>query len=132
MKGYLSLLFGSFIIALMLIVPGNAAFAEEPAGETQTTTDDCGCDVSMLTGSERNKILSDLLKSDEFKAEKQVLKDQGYKWNGAGTTEVIINHSYGDLIMVGVMFTAEDGKQYAAGFLCPPGGNFIFRGIAPY
>ncbi|NMD68762.1 hypothetical protein HHO41_00570 [Bacillus sp. DNRA2] len=133
MKGYLSLMFGSLIIAVMLMMPGNSAQAEEPVTTPSQESEDghCGCDVEFLTGAQRNKIAAELNSSDAFKVVKNSLEKQGYEWNGSGATEIIINHSMGDVIFVGAMFTAEDGLVYAAGYLYN-GGQFINLGIAPY
>jgi hypothetical protein len=72
MKKFLTLLCTSLIVLLMFVGPGNVAFAH----------DDCGCVTEEITGVEKNQIVSDLLKSNELKNAKKLLKEQGYKWDG--------------------------------------------------
>lgn len=124
MKGYLSLMLGSMIITLMLAMPGNVVQAEELEGGH------CGCDVTVLTGAERNKMVADLNSSSVFKDVKENLKKSGYNWNGAGATEIIINHSQGDMILVGAKYTSTDGLDFAAAFLYI-NEQFIYMGLVP-
>lgn len=109
MKGFLSLLLGSMIAVFVLFTPGNAAYAADAVGPE---TNHCGCEVTYLTGAERNKIVSNLLKSDEFKSLKKDLIQDGYKWKGAGAIEVIQNHTYGGIILVGVPFIDNAGTEW--------------------
>ena len=64
MKKVLSLLFTSLLVFLMFVGPGNVALAHEGDGG-------CGCETREITGAEKNKIVSNLLKSDEFKNAKK-------------------------------------------------------------
>jgi hypothetical protein len=129
MKGYLSLVLGSLIVVLMLVSPGNTAKAAGPSSEQATVTGECGCDVSVISGAERNKMVSDLLKSDDFKAQRENLKKDGYSWNGANDIEIIQNHTHGDIILVGVPFTDEAGTEVFYAYLYM-NGTFIFVGSA--
>lgn len=117
MKRYFSLLVGSLIIMFMLAAPGNTA-------QAATEDEHCGCDVTFLDGAERNKVVANLLKSDEFKTLKQELKKDGYTWNGANTIEVIKNNTYGGIILVGVPFVNEEGAVEFFGYTFL-GGEFI-------
>src|SRR4051794_33221421 len=103
MKKLLTLLCTSLIVLLMFATPGNTVIAAQnvvdnvtylgppPPGEVEDPGDDnCTChDLVPLTGSERNKIVANLLKSDVFKNQKMNLKREGFKWNGASGIEVI-------------------------------------------
>ncbi|MCM3668136.1 hypothetical protein M3181_03860 [Mesobacillus maritimus] len=80
MKRLVSIVCGCLVLLMMFVVPGNAVLAEE---------NDCQCPGTVITGAERNKLVADLLKSDEFKAaKKQLMKEEGYTWAGAGAIEV--------------------------------------------
>jgi hypothetical protein len=134
MKRILACLMGSIVAILLFFLPaGSGAQASEleqsPASEQQTSSE-CGCDVSYLTGAERNKIVSNLLKTSEFKAKKQEMKKKGYHWNGAGEVEVIQNHTMGDIILVGASFDNEEGIEYMCVYLYQD-GTFIYLGDAP-
>jgi hypothetical protein len=126
MKGFASLILGSLTIIILLFTPGNAAFAAEPDDPGH-----CGCEVSLITGAERNKIVANLLKSDVFKEVSVALKEDGFKWSGAGDIEIIQNHSHGDIIMVGVMYSNVTGANVAYGYVYLPEGKFAPLGIAP-
>jgi hypothetical protein len=105
MKKYLSLLLGSLIVLLMFVTPGNSAKAAEPELLTAVSaTHDCGCDVSPVLGAERNKLVSNLLSSDEYKTVKSDTKNAGYKSHGANEIEVIRNNANG-MILIAVPFT---------------------------
>ena len=54
----------------------------------------CGCVTKEIFGAEKNKIVSNLLKSDEFKNAKKELKEEGYKWKGVSDIEVVYNITY--------------------------------------
>jgi hypothetical protein len=109
MKKILSLLCGSLIVLLMFVGPGNVALAHD--GDH-----DCGCEVEQLQGAEKNKIVSNLLKSDEFKNVKKKYMKNGFKWTGVSKVEVLKNHTVGGMIMVGVPFYLEDGSVTMAVF----------------
>lgn len=102
MKKILTLLCTSLIVLLMFAGPGNVAFAHE--GEEH----ECGCVVEPVYGAEKNKIVSNLLKSEEFKKVKKVNMENGLKWNGVKKVEVIYNITQ-EIMMVGVPFMNEDG-----------------------
>jgi hypothetical protein len=122
MKKILPFLFTSLIVLLMLVGPGNPVQAAQNVvylGEVPNFVHPpgCGCeDLKPLTGPERNKIVSDLLKTDVFKDARKDLMSQGITWNGAGTVEVIkVDNTP---VLVGIPFT-KDGKInfYAFAFL---------------
>jgi hypothetical protein len=121
MKKILTLLCTSLIVLLMFSTPGitvtaaenvveNVTYLDPPRpGEVEDPGDDgCTChDLVPLTGSERNKIVATLLKSDVFKNQKMNFKKDGYKWNGASGIEVI--QPIEEVTLVGVPFTSTDG-----------------------
>lgn len=115
MKKILTLFFTSLIVFLMFAGSGNVAFAQ----------DDCGCVTEEITGVEKNKIVSDLLKSNELKYAKQSLKEQGYKWNGVGNVEVIYNVSW-QTMMIGIPVKYSDGTVWIAAFF-----DGIYMGVTP-
>ncbi|WP_223590342.1 hypothetical protein [Neobacillus bataviensis] len=101
MKKVLTLLFGGLIALTLFVSTGNTAKAEEP--------EDCSChELKPLTGSERNKIVADLISSKAFKEKKKELKAIGYQWNGAHGIEVI--QPYEGFTLVGVPFTTFEGN----------------------
>jgi hypothetical protein len=118
MKKILSLLCGSLIVLLMFAAPGNPVQAEE--------TDGCGCVTEVVTGAEKNKIVSNLLKSDEFKNVKKEELKKLYKWKGVSEIEVIRNITAGGIIIITLPISSLDGTEMIAGFI---DGNFI--GIFP-
>lgn len=112
MKGYLSLLLGSFIFAMMLAMPGNAAQAKVVAPEEGQ----CNCPVTYFVGAEGNKWVAELFKSDEFKMEKKSLTEQGYKWNGADEMSVVkFNEGTGldGVIMIRAPFYKDGVREWA-------------------
>lgn len=127
MRKFLSVLFISMLVLLMIVGPGNKAFAHEG--------DDCGC-PTPLDGSEKNKIVANFLASDEFKSKKMELLDNGYKWQGIKEFEVTdfkskvtLKSPIGDIIVpagsIGItvpVFT-NDGKLEVFFFI---NGKFIF------
>jgi hypothetical protein len=118
MKKILSVLFGSLILLLMFAVPGNPVQAAE--------NDDCGCVTEEISGAEKNKIVSNLLKSDEFKDMKKEQMQNLYKWKGVSEIEVIRNITYGGIIIITIPILTIDGTNMVAGFI---NGGFI--GIFP-
>ncbi|MDF2856004.1 MAG: hypothetical protein K0Q87_1855 [Neobacillus sp.] len=108
MKKILSLLCGSLIVLLLFGAPGNVALAQDEH--------ECGCDVEQLQGAEKNKIVSNLLKSEEFKNVKKKYMQNGFKWNGVSKVEVLKNHTHGGMIMVGAPFYSPDGTVTMAVF----------------
>jgi hypothetical protein len=101
MKKIVTLLCTSLIVFLMFVGPGNVAFAHEGEG-------DCGCIVEPVYGAEKNKIVSNLLKSEEFKKVKKENIMTGLKWTGVKEIEVIYNVTH-EIMMVGVPFINNDG-----------------------
>lgn len=79
MKRRLSVIIGSLALFLMFFAPSGFAQADET---------ECECPGTVITGAERNQLVADLLKSDEFKTVKKDLMKDGYKWKGAGAIEV--------------------------------------------
>jgi hypothetical protein len=118
MRKYLSLLFAGFIFLLMFATPETTVKAAE--------NDDCAChDVSPILGAEKNKIVSDLLKSEEFKQVRKSTKVE-YSLKGVHNIEVVKLNQL-NLIMVGVPFTKnDDGNIYMFAFM-----NGHFLGITP-
>lgn len=132
MKKYLSLLIGGFIFLFMFAVPGITVKADVlgpnailmQASITKGSTD-CGCGTPIL-GAEKNKMIADVLKSDEFKnIKKQAMKD-GFLWRGVDGTSVSDLSELG-VNAIGVVFPFYDqnGTLYGFGFL---NGHFAFAG----
>ncbi|MCL6570115.1 MAG: hypothetical protein K6T88_00330 [Bacillus sp. (in: Bacteria)] len=118
MKKILSVLFGSLILLLMFAVPGSPVQAEE--------NDECGCVTEEISGAEKNKMVSNLLKSDEFKNMKKEQMQSLYKWKGVSEIEVIRNITFGGVIIITIPISTIDGTEMVAGFI---DGGFI--GIFP-
>jgi hypothetical protein len=118
MRKLISLLSGCLVIfGLLFVTPGNAVFAAE---------EDCEChDVTFIFGAEKNKVVSDILKSNEFKNTKKDWKNNGYSFNGVDDVEVIKFNSDGS-IMVGFPVTNKDGVLEMAAFI-----NGIYLGVGP-
>jgi hypothetical protein len=128
MKKILTILFGGVIALTLFVTNGNTAKAAESTSSTDpavSSHSDCGCNVTILTGAERNKIVSHLLKTDEFKKIKKEYKKQGYTWNGAHDIQVVRNNDTG-VVLVGVPFTDPNGNVVMFVF-----HNGHFQGIAP-
>jgi hypothetical protein len=122
MKKILSLLCGSLIVLLMFAAPGNPVQAAENLiyvgvpPEIDHSDDNCAChELTPLSGSERNKMVSNLLKTDIFKDAKKDLKNQGYKWNGANEMGVIILEE--GVTLVVAPFTTDKGVVEIHGFI---------------
>lgn len=82
MKKILTLLCTSLIVFLMYIGSGNVAFAhgEDP---------NCPCNfIKPIEGAEKNKIVANILASDEFKTLKRNKLENGYQWKGISEAEV--------------------------------------------
>jgi len=119
MKKVITLLCTSLIVLLMLVGPGNVAMAHEGEGEG------CDCVTKEISGAEKNKIISDLLKSKELKDAKKLLKENGYKWNGVGNVEVIYNYTI-ETMMIGIPVRYSDGTVWTAVFF-----NGMLMGVTP-
>jgi hypothetical protein len=118
MKKIATLLFTSLIVLLMFVGPGNVVKADENDEEHE-----CGCIVEPVLGAEKNKIVSNLLKSNEFKAVKKEQQKKGFNLLGVKDIEVLNNFyknpNTGELeviLMVGVPFTTKDGTVTMAVF----------------
>ncbi len=121
MKKFLTLLCTSLIVFLMFVGPDDSVKAAKPGDH-----DNCGCEehgIFHLYGAERNKIVADLLSSDQFKAKKLELLDDGYKYTGAKDIVVVENRfAPGHPKGVTVPFINEDGVLKVALFI---EGNFV-------
>ncbi|MBY0097156.1 hypothetical protein [Mesobacillus maritimus] len=106
MKRFISLVCGSLVLILLFLSPGNAVQAEEQ--------DECDCPGTVFTGSERNKLVANLLKSNVFKEERLELKKDGYVWQGAGAIEV--RELAPGMIVYQVVFLSENGEEVGAAF----------------
>ncbi|MEH7335734.1 hypothetical protein V7161_24215, partial [Neobacillus drentensis] len=111
MKKLLTLLFGGLIALTLFVSTGNTAKAEGIFSIQSSITDEpCHCeDVVQILGAERNKIVSDILKNEEYKDVKHNLKKQGYKFDGAHVIEVYYNYFYEQMI-VGIPVINEMGN----------------------
>jgi len=101
LKKLLTILCGIIIGLSLFVSTGNTAKAEVP--------DECGCIVSPVLGAEKNKIVANLLSSQEFKNVKHTLQSNRYTFRGAKNIEVVINHSKGEITMVAVPFYDQNG-----------------------
>jgi hypothetical protein len=120
MRKLISLLSGCLVVlGLLFVTPGNAVFAAE--GE-----EECTChNVTLISGAEKNKIVSDILKSEAFKNAKKDWKINGYQFNGVDDAEVIKFNATG-FVMVGFPVTNKDGVLEMAAFF-----NGVYLGIGP-
>ncbi|MEW9050620.1 MAG: hypothetical protein AB2392_05645 [Neobacillus sp.] len=114
MKKILTMLCGSLIVFMMFVGSGNVAEAS------------CGCDVSPIYGEEKNKVVSLLLSSNEFKSLRLQEINKGTIWNGINEAEVIYNNTAG-LYMVAVPFYSQDGLKMMAGFVLFEGSFYLFN-----
>jgi hypothetical protein len=132
MKKFLPLLMGgllSFGFFVAAETPVKAAELTKPVSTATTlgtsSNGDCGCDVSPILGSERNKMVSDLIKTDAFKTVKHDAMAKGYIWQGAGAVQVIKNNKNG-VILIGAPFQYKDGSLSMFVFI-----NGQFVGTSP-
>ena len=120
MKKIFTLLCTSLIVLLMFVGPDDSVKAAKPGGH------DCGCEehgIFHLYGAEKNKIVADLLSSDQFKAKKLELLNDGYKYNGVKDIDVVeYRTAPGQPIGITVPFIREDGILQVALFI---EGNFV-------
>ncbi|WP_407268020.1 hypothetical protein [Radiobacillus sp. PE A8.2] len=95
---------------LVLLSVLTFVFILAPTVSAAEVDDDCGCHdgVRDVTGAEKNKIVSNLLKSDEWKAMKKDVKALGYKWNGVSGIEV--QEQY-DQYLVVIPFLTNDRSE---------------------
>lgn len=78
MKKVLSLLMASLVVFMMFGVSGGKVLAAP-----KPVVEDCGCPFEKVSGAEKNKVVSDLLKSEVFKNAKKQATEAGLKWRGA-------------------------------------------------
>lgn len=108
---------GGLLVAVSLFVT---------SGNTAKAATDCGCDVSPVLGAEKNKVVAELISSQEFKDAKVVIKNDGYSWRGVKNIEVVVNHSKDNALMIGVPVLNGDGIIQMAVFI-----NGKFMGVVP-
>lgn len=132
MKKLIPLVLGGLLSFGIYVAPGNTVKAAELSHPTSTVTGlmassngDCGCDVSPILGAERNKMVSNLIKTDAFKTVKHDAMAQGYIWQGAGAVQVIKNNKNG-VVLIGVPFKYTDGTLTMYVFI-----NGQFVGTSP-
>jgi hypothetical protein len=107
-KKILGLLCGGIMAFSLFAAPGNPVKAEE--------TDPCEChDVRIVTGAEKNKIIANLISSQEFKTQKLNIIKDGDNWRGVKGTEVVVHNQLGT-IMVGIPYIGQDGTMKMAVF----------------
>jgi len=123
MKKFLTIVFGGMIALSLFVTTGNTAKAAESYQPVQLS-EECGCDVTPILGSERNKIVADVISSEAFKTVKKDLKKDDLKWTGANTVEVFKNNTYG-MVMVGVPFENKEGTLFMAVFF-----DGVFMGLS--
>lgn len=122
MKRLLAMLLGSLAVVLLVFSPGDSAYA---AGEEV-----CAChDVTFILGVERNKIVSDFLKSEEFKNLKKSMEQSGTVWSGADAIE-IVRYNINGFTIVGTRFVDQKGIEHIAGYSITEKG-FSYQGITP-
>ncbi|MFS0777306.1 hypothetical protein ABC255_15060 [Neobacillus sp. 3P2-tot-E-2] len=115
MKKIFTLLCTSLIVLLMFVGPGNSVKAANPILVPDLFS--CGCEdhgIYPITGSEKNKIVAELLSSDAFKTQKSLLnKDYTFK----GVNEVQVAKVKGaNIVMVAVPFFKKSGTLEFAMF----------------
>nr|WP_309098354.1 hypothetical protein [Fredinandcohnia onubensis] len=102
MRSFVKVL-GIVLVLLMLVLPGKTAFAHGDGN-------DCGCG-DYLQGTERNKAVASILKSNAFKVVKAEKKNEGYKFAGANKVMAIKMTNSGEVYtMVAVPFVHENGE----------------------
>lgn len=88
-----------FVLMMMVILPVGAL------------ADDCGCGVVQLEGAEKNKIVAEVLKNDDFKQLKKSSMAEGYVWNGVSEAQVV--RTPGGDILIAIPVTSPAGESYA-------------------
>ncbi|MBT2655748.1 hypothetical protein J7E81_10960 [Bacillus sp. ISL-18] len=115
MKKLLTVIGGLVVAVSLFAGSGNTAKAA-----------DCGCDTSPVLGAEKNKIIANLISSQEFKDSKLLIRNERYNWKGVNNIEVIVNHTYGDALMIGVPYYNQNGSVEMAVFI-----NGLYMGHNP-
>lgn len=118
MKKIVTVLFTSLIVLLSFANTGKYVQAEE--------NHPCECQTEEITGAEKNIIVSNLLKSNQFKSAKNYILNNGLLWDGVHSVEVIRNITWGGVIIISIPVFTEDGTEMTAGFI---EGTFI--GVFP-
>jgi hypothetical protein len=127
MKKIVTLLCTSLIVLLMFVAPGNSVKAANPNLVPDLFS--CGCEdhgIYPVTGSEKNKIVAELLSSDVFKTQKFELLNQDYTFMGVNKVQVAkFEGEIGNFVMVAVPFFNKSGTVEFAMFT-----NGVPSGIA--
>lgn len=123
MKKFLSLLLGSLIVLLVFVTQGNPVEAAKKA--PAPVIEDCGCGVTPILGAERNKIVANLLKNNEFKKVKKQAKEEDYKMHGVNDIDVV-KFDFNGSIGVAVPFYSKEGPTEWYAFI-----DGVFAGHAP-
>lgn len=116
MKKIVTLLCTSLIVLLMFIGPGNSVKAANPNLVPDLFS--CGCDdhgIYPVTGSEKNKIVAELLSSDAFKNQKSFLLNTDYTFKGVNEVQVAKVEGE-NFVIVAVPFFQESGTLEFAMF----------------
>ncbi|MBM4760927.1 hypothetical protein [Bacillus sp. B15-48] len=93
--------------------------------------DDCECPGTVIIGAERNQLVAELLKNDDFKAIKKELEAKNYQWNGAGAIEVRdLDELIPGVIGYKVVFADESGFEVGAAIFNVK-GTIAFAGVSP-
>lgn len=108
MKKLVSLVCGGALALSLFAAPGTPAEAAGPKVIPTHSEDDCECNVTPILGAEKNKIVANLLSSQEFKNTKFSFTNAGFIWRGADNIEVIRDNDT-NLVLVGVPFYGPDG-----------------------
>ncbi|MEH7415381.1 hypothetical protein V7266_08895 [Neobacillus drentensis] len=109
MKKLLTVIGGLVIAGSLFVTSGNTAKAAE--------TDDCPChQVTIIRGAERNKMVADVISSENFKNVKKELEQDGFKWTNAHDIEVI-KYNLNGKILIGIPFMNNQGFIVMAGYL---------------
>jgi hypothetical protein len=126
MKKILALLCTSLIVLLMFAGPGNSVKAANPNLVPDLFS--CGCDehgIYPVTGSEKNKIVAELLSSNVFKTQKFEHLSLGYTFKGINEVQVAKVEGE-EITIVAVPFFNKSGTVEFAMFT-----NGVFIDMAP-
>lgn len=108
-KKIMALLFGGAMAFSLFAAPGNPVQAAEDP--------DCEChNVTPIFGAEKNKIIANVISSQEFKDMKLAVIKDGDTWRGVKGTEVMVNNFYG-VTIVGIPYLSQDGTAMMAVFI---------------
>ncbi|MFP7298144.1 hypothetical protein [Neobacillus niacini] len=127
MKKIVTLLCASLIVLLMFVGPGNSVKAVKPNLVPDLFS--CGCDdhsIYPITGSEKNKIVAELLSSNAFQTQKSLLKKE-YTFKGVNEVQVAKVEG-ANIVMVAVPFFKKSGTLEFAMFT---NGAFIDMATPP-